>query len=255
MEMNQKKRWENKGKQEPVEAVLEEGRVHLSLAETYRDPLAGWGWGADKTTKLSGRLIDLEGLFSSRSSSTDASRGATQIKTVLVVSAKTFIKTLRRPVRMVLRDNPETGVTLNAFKLTEPLGRSAPKISKYLMQIRPFVETLDELLKPYFNGVSPLSLLETAKKDLDAASATQKLKRKTIPAATKNMYAQSGEIIELIEEMNRVAKNAFANQPEIAAQFNKDIIESASRPGPTTAPDPAPTPAPTPAQDAATPAA
>jgi hypothetical protein len=39
----------------------------------------------------------------------------------------------------------------------------------------------------------------------------------------------AGEILDMIEDMNRVAKIGFDGRAEIASQFNKDLILRASR--------------------------
>ena len=97
------------------------------------------------------------------------------------------------------------------------------------MRIRPFVEILEEQLKPFFAGESPLQQLDAVKSALEQSDALQETLRGTLPACTQEIIELNGEVFELIENMNRVAKLAFQDNPEIAAQFNKNLIQRATR--------------------------
>ena len=212
--------------------MLAQGRVQVSLAETYAEPLARRGWSPEKTWALASRVVSLDERYSARSSSADASRRATLTKHARVDAAKSFIETLLLAVFIVLRDFPDTGVSKKAFRRGQRLGRSSSRISKYLMKIRPFVVTLDEHLAPYFGGESPVALLESIKSALDASGAAQEIKQGLVPPTTAELRSLNGQILEMIEDVNRVAKIAFADQPAIAAQFNKDLLERAAQGSP-----------------------
>jgi hypothetical protein len=65
-------------------------------------------------------------------------------------------------------------------------------------------------------GESPLS------------DAHQEPLRGSLPAETQKI-AQTGEIFELLDHMNRIARLAFQDSPEVAAQFNMNLIQRAAR--------------------------
>ena len=124
---------------------------------------------------------------------------------------------------LVLKSTPIEGVTENAFNTGLRLGHSTQKISKYLMTVRPFVQKMEEHLKIYFAGKSPLAELEAVKTALDNADAVQETARAALPEETANIYVLAGEILDAVETVNRIAKIAFDGRAEITAQFNKDL--------------------------------
>jgi hypothetical protein len=202
----------------------------VKLGQTHQDELAAHGWPADRTVVLSEKTTSLDERYSARVSETDASRSATQTEAQCRKKAKELITKLRLVVPMVLRDHPSPGVTEVAFKIGRPLGASTTNITKYLIQLRPFVAVLADRLAPYFAGINPVEILEETKSRLDASDTVQETRRAGLPAGTKKLNRQKGEVVEMIEDMNRVAKVAFLDTPEIAAQFNKSLIQRAKRP-------------------------
>jgi hypothetical protein len=230
MSTNQKERWEKKGSRSPIVEVMEQARVQTELGREHGARLDEHGWPPESTETLSQRTALLDERYSARASKTDASRNAARTEEECRKEAKAFIKKLRLTVPMVLRDSPEPGITEAAFKTGDTLGMSTPKIAKYLMRVRPFVVVLEESLTPYFGGESPVAVLETVKAKLDASDATQEIYRAGLPVGTKKLHQLAGEVLEMIEDMNRVAELAFQDSPEIAAQFNKSLIQRARRP-------------------------
>ena len=99
------------------------------------------------------------------------------------------------------------------------------------MRIRPFVETLEDQLKPFFGGESPLEQLDAVKSELEKSDAEQETLRGSLPAETQKIVEQTGEIFELLDHMNRIARLAFQDSPEIAVQFNMNLIQRAARGG------------------------
>jgi hypothetical protein len=91
------------------------------------------------------------------------------------------------------------------------------------------VKQLDELFKPYFGGKSAAAELETVKTALDSASANHKTSRAALPEETANIYCKAGELLDCIEDANRIAHIAFDGRAEIAGQFNKDLTLSSRR--------------------------
>jgi hypothetical protein len=67
-------------------------------------------------------------------------------------------------------------------------------------------------------------LLATAKQKLDTADTAQELTLANLPEETLKIYEAKGRVLEAIEDLNRLAKNAFAGQAEIIGKFNKDLL-------------------------------
>lgn len=229
MNAKQREKFARKGKRAPVIAVMEQAGVHIALGRAHQGPLAQYGWPAENTEHLSERVGVLGQLFSTRSQTMDASRMAAKNEKLCIDNAKAFINRIRTAAPIVLSAHPAPNVTENAFKIGVSLSCSTPNHLKYLMRIRPFVETLDEQLKPFFAGESPLEQLDAVKSALEQSDALQETLRGTLPACTQEIIELNGEVFELIENMNRVAKLAFQDNPEIAAQFNKNLIQRATR--------------------------
>ena len=160
----------------------------------------------------------------------DASKNATKEEQLCLEEARELISRIRSAVPLVLSAHPASGVTEDAFKIRESLSRSPPKHIKYLMRIRPFVETLEAPFKVFFGGASPLEKLDDIKTRLEASDAHQETLRGSLPAEeTQKIVEHTGEIFELIDHMNRIARLAFQDSPEVAAQFNMNLIQRASR--------------------------
>ncbi len=105
-----------------------------------------------------------------------------------------------------------------------PQRRSTPKISNYLAKIRPHVVKLDEHLRPYFGGERASEQLDAVKSALDAADAVQEADIASLPEATQKVYEAKGRVLQDIEDLNRIARNAFEGNADAIALFNKDIL-------------------------------
>ena len=146
-----------------------------------------------------------------------------------MAAAKELIGRLRNVVRQVARAHPEAGVTHAAFEGQGTLHRSTPRILAYLQAVHPAVAKLDEALRPYFKGQSALALIEAAQGDLTRTGASQEVDLASLPADTAQVYARKRRLLELIEDLNAVARNAFYGEPALKARFNKALILRAHR--------------------------
>lgn len=106
----------------------------------------------------------------------------------------------------------------------EVLGRSTPKISKYLAAIRPGVETLDLALQSHFKGQKATVELDAVKDALGHADTAQELACKNAPLNTLALYEVMGKVLEQIEDLNRAGKSAFDGDAATRGKFNKDIL-------------------------------
>jgi hypothetical protein len=226
-----KTRWVKKGRRTPTIAALEQARVHVALAREHQAALADRGWSEERTELLETRVEALDERYSHRSFSADASRGATQNEMACRQQAKELIQTLQLAVPMILREHPVAGITEDAFRVGEPLRNSTTRISKYLMRVRPFVVALEEHLAPYFAKESPTERLESVKAALDASDTAQETARGGLPTITLEIYELTGEILEMLEDMSRIARIAFRDRPDIALRFRKALIQRALRSG------------------------
>lgn len=142
-------------------------------------------------------------------------------------NAKKFKRRLTNVLPIVLRDSPLPDVTIDNFEAGTTLGRSTPKISNYLAKIRPHVVKLDEHLRPYFGGERASEQLDAVKSALDAADAVQEADIASLPEATQKVYEAKGRVLQDIEDLNRIARNAFEGNADAIALFNKDILPRA----------------------------
>lgn len=213
-----------KGQSEPLEGILQQGRVHAGLGNMHGEELNEWGWLPEQTAGLEKSVAVLDSLASGQKEAKETSKASTKTENAARTEAKTFIRRVRLALPMVLRDSPVEGVTAESFNAGESLGRSTPKISKYLINIRPFVQKLDEPLKRYFKGESPSAMLDAIKQSLEQADTAQEVNVTSLPQNTQAVYEAKGRILEMIEDLNRIAKIAFDGRAEIASKFNKDIL-------------------------------
>lgn len=162
-----------------------------------------------------------------------------------ISEAKKLINRIRNIVRQVVRKNGDAGVSVDDFNAGGPLGRAASKISEYLARVRVPASKLDNAFAPYFKQQILSKLIDEARAKLDAASATQEADIAALPEDTAAVYERKGRLLEHIEDLNAIARNAFHDAPEIRAKFNKDILNRGRRNKKTdVAPGPVPTPTP-----------
>lgn len=115
-------------------------------------------------------------------------------------------------------------MTLESFHVGATLGRSTPRISRYLNEIRPGVLALDAALAKHFKGQKSSSELDAVKDALDKADTAQELARKNAPGETLSLYEVMGQVLEQIEDLNRAGKIAFDGDAATRGKFNKDVL-------------------------------
>jgi hypothetical protein len=213
-----------KGKGEPRDGLAQQGKVHIGLAKQYAAALDDSGWSATDTESLAANVVSLEQAAGSQAAAYDHAGHSSTGESQAIDDAKTYIRKLRNALPRVLRDAPAPGVTAASFHAGEALGRSTPKLSKYLAAIRPAVVALDSALKTHFKSQAALHLLDEVKAALDKADTTQELARKDAPGETLALYAVMGKVLEQIEDLNRAGKSAFDGDAATRGKFNKDIL-------------------------------
>jgi hypothetical protein len=218
-----------KGKNEPRDGLAQQGKTHVALAQQYADELEEAGWPPEDTAALAANVALLELSAGAQAKAYDGLSGASLNEAQARDAAKAYIRRLRNALPRALREAEAPGVTLESFHVGETLGKSTPKISKYLARIRPAVVALDPALKKHFNGQEASSELDRVKSALDEADVAQELSRKNAPGETLSLYEVMGVVLEQIEDLNRAGKSAFDGYAVIKRKFNKDILQRARR--------------------------
>lgn len=214
----------NKGKGEPRDGLAQQGKVHVGLAKQYATDLADSGWSATDTVALAANVVSLEQAAGGQAAAYDHAGHTSTGESQAIDAAKAYIRRLRNALPRALRDASAPGLTLESFHVGEVLGRSTPRISKYLAMIRPGVETLDPALKGHFKGQTASIELDAVKDALDLADTAQELARKNAPGNTLALYEVMGKVLEQIEDLNRAGKSAFDGDAATRGKFNKDIL-------------------------------
>jgi len=250
--MIQDRRLVAKGKDEPFQALLDQGRYQAKLAADQAALLAEYNWTHVQTAEM---LDDLATLDTDKNRQLDAraaARASTRGEAAAITEAKALITKMRNVARQVVRKNADAGVAVNDFDAGVPLGRVASRISSYLSRLKVPAAKLDTAFAPFFKNQPLTHLLDAARTRLDTASTSQEVDLAGLPEDTAALYERKGHLLEAIEDLNAVARNAFSDAPETRAKFNKDILNRGRKAKPPTDPTPGPTPAP-PTPDAPTP--
>lgn len=243
--MTTDRRLVTKGTNEPFQALVDQGRYHLKLAEQHAAELAEHNWTQQQTADLAAELAALDTEKNRQLDERTRAKQTTRDEGAAISEAKNLITKMRNVMRQVVRKNVDAGVTVDDFNAGGPLGRAASKISEYLARVRVPAAKLDNAFAPYFKQQILSRLIDEARAKLDAASATQEADIAALPEDTVAVYERKGRLLEHIEDLNAIARNTFHDAPEIRAKFNKDILNRGRRNKKSdAAPGPAPTPMP-----------
>lgn len=213
-----------KGRNEPLAGLVQEGRTHLELGTGNAAELNTTGWFADDTTDMRELVTRLDTDAAAKADAVEVVLGLGHAEQMAIDEVKAFIRRLRNALPRALRESRAEEVTASSFYAGGRLGRSTPKLSRYLADIRPSVVRLDTALARHFNGTAPSTILDTVKNALDGADATQEAALAALPAETQSIYEAKGRLLEMIEDMNRAGKSAFDGNATKMAMFNKDIL-------------------------------
>ena len=213
-----------KGRGEPRIELAQQLRVSGGHWESHKDALAAAGFDAADGPKFLEYASKLESEVARQAEAKGGSEGKTRAEGAAMDLAKGLVRKVRNIIRPALRKQPVVGVTVDSFASGGPLERSTPKMSAYLNQIIRPLETAEASLKPYFGGAKPADLARDIKDKLDKADTAQETALASLPLETQQVYETKGRAVELIEELNAVAKNAFDGNAQVVALFNKDIL-------------------------------
>jgi len=189
-----------KGKRDTTEKMLEQAEYSIAIGQEFKEKLFKRGFPETKMERLIAVTAELR---------THAGH------------------------RYEGRDANEKELTPESFAPGRALYCGSAAILGYLDNMRPLVTRFESGFQPYFGETSPSSELERISSALRKADTSQKTKMVAMPEATAKLYELRGRVLELIEDLNRVGRIAFADQPQVAARFNKDILLRARRSGPS----------------------
>jgi len=227
--MSRDRRLIDKGADAPFQALVDQVRYHVKLGKLHADRLKLHNWTLERTTALSADLDALDTEEARKIAERAAAKATTRDEGAALSDAKALVSSMRNVAPQVVRNNPAAGVTLDDLEAGTKLGRSTGKMSKYLGKIGPHVVKLDDAFAPFFQGQKLSEQLAAKKAGLDDASSTQAVDHSTLPDDTASVLELKGKVLEAVEDMNAVGRNAFANDTELRAAFNKDILTKARK--------------------------
>jgi hypothetical protein len=218
-----------KGKNEPRDGLMQQGKVHVALAKQFAAELTDGGWSSDDTIALEGYVTSLDSTVAAQAEARLTASAAAETAAGSVDGSKAFLRRLRNALPRALREAKEPGLSMSTFAPGESLKRSTPRLSAYLTRIQPSVAKLDNHLMKAFGGKMASEVLVSIKSELDGADVTHEIAWRSLPKETLLVCETKGRVLEAIEDLNRAAKSAFDKQPETAALFNKDVLDRARR--------------------------
>lgn len=226
-----------KGRRVTLRALMQQGRVSETMAVKFAAELAGAGFSEAHQQKLTATLALLDAHFARQSEKRAKSKANRVAEAKAIADAKAFKRRLDVAVadlyaRAQYEDGFEMPVAREAFRVGNGrLKSSTPKILGYLSRVRPQVKKVNALLTPYFDGADALALLDAAASALKTADTVQEIERKEQPLETLNVQQLKGEVLFLIERLNRAGRAAFDGDPEKASLFNKSLLARGRRGG------------------------
>jgi hypothetical protein len=137
---------------------------------------------------------------------------------------KTLSRAVREALRIVLKDGPVAGVSLDQVALHGNQLQTTPEVLAHLSALAPKLAPLDAELARFFEGQKASELVRAAWERLRDADALQEKTRMDLPQETLALLELKGRVLDLIEEINGVARIAFEGRSEIRAKFNKDLL-------------------------------
>ncbi len=168
-------------------------------------------------------------MYGAQKEAWDKAHALTSEEGQAIARGKELVGKLALAVPLALRVTSVPEVRVEDFYGAAEVERSTTKIVAFLDRIRPGIKKIDAALKPYLNGESAADLLETAYNELTIANKRQEVARSGAPDKTVQMNETKGRALQLVEDMNRIAKLAYYGQAQVIGRFNKDILLRARR--------------------------
>ena len=217
-----------KGKAHSISSLAQAGRVAVGNASAHQHELGRRGWTPAKTDELSAEVDALLKDEAARTGARVDALESTQLEEAGRVEVKSLVRQLGMAMRILCREGAIEGLTPDHFAVGDAM-TGTPKMLVYLERTIPLAARLDAHLTRFFDGARVSELLEAARARLAAADTGQETARASLPADTLAVLERKGRILDLIDELNTVARIAFDGQAEVRAKFNKDILLRAAR--------------------------
>jgi len=213
-----------KGKHFNIDALLQQGNVIHELVQAYQADLARRGFDETRAAAYKQQLDLLSGFIGDLGVARDGAKALTSDEGLARSESKTLVRSLRQALRIVLKDGNVEGVSMEQFAMNGNSMDTTRDVLAYLNAMASKVAPLDAHLARFFEGQKASELVRAAWERLRAADALQEKTRMDLPQETLALLELKGRVLDLIEEINGVARIAFEGQSEIAAKFNKDLL-------------------------------
>jgi len=212
-----------KGRMYRSEAVTQQARVAIGNAVAHAPELASAGWQTGNTEELESLLTQLLRAESDKTVARTDAMNLTLGETEAHQEVKATYRKVREALGIVLRDGAVEGLTLDHFTVGDKM-RGTANTLLHLERVIPLVARLDAPLSRFFPAQKASELLDAARARLEKADSEQELARGALPTETVSVLELKGRILDLVEELNAIARIAFDGQAELRAKFNKDLL-------------------------------
>ncbi len=213
-----------KGKPFSVDSLLQQGRVIHELVREYQADLARRGFDETRAAAYKQQLDLLSGFIGDLGVARDGAKALTSDEGLARSEGKALVRSLREALRILLKDGPVEGVSMEQFAMNGNNMQSTKDVLAYLNAMASKVAPLDAHLARFFEGQKASELVRAAWERLSDADALQEKTRLDLPNETLALLELKGRVLDLIEEINGVARIAFEGQAEIRGKFNKDLL-------------------------------
>ncbi|MBU1068902.1 hypothetical protein KJ975_04955 [Myxococcota bacterium] len=229
-----------KGKPFSIDALLQQGNLTYELLQAYQPDLTRRGFDETQAAHFRQQLDLLSGTLGEVGVLRDGAKALTADEGLAKSEGKTLVRSLREALRIVLKDGDVEGVSLSQFAMNGNVMQSTRDVLAYLNSMGSKVAPLDAHLARFFEGQKASELVKAAWERLRAADALQEKTRVDLPDETRALLELKGRVLDLIEEINGVARIAFEGRSEISSKFNKDLLYRGRRARSKAAPSPTP---------------
>jgi len=221
----------DRGTRDTWPALDEQATYTINLGTTYKTEILAAGLAEALLADMLEKQKQCSSIFGARREAEVDSQLATSGESAAMSAAKAYLYKMDQVLPIATR-----GVKLDDLKpehLFRPKdsSKSTSKTKARLEAMRPLVVRLEDKLKRYFSEQSPVKVLDAVIANIQAAQANQASRQQARSPETFKLRVAKGELLEMIEDVNRLGRVAFMGQADIAGKFNKDILLKARRAG------------------------
>lgn len=213
------------GQREPLEGLLQQGRISAALAEAEAAILRGFGWTDADTRELKAGLGELEAQRSRQLDERRNAREATQLERNAMADARAFKRRLDLALRRYFRNTKSPAVLPSEFQLGSL--RTTPAISTYLLTVRVPLLKIASVIGGMMGSEDPIAELDKLKAELDEVQVIQERAKDDLPEETAAVNELKGRVLRLINNLNDTGLAAFDGNALMRAKFNKDHLLAA----------------------------